>query len=87
MFIASLGGYSQLATLNQQTITVVKIDTTNARLLSLRTAGYGNATAANQAIQTLSLATITTSLGTITTSLGVISPCILRYSIIFGFYN
>lgn len=73
MFLASLSSYSQLATLNQQTITVVRIDTTNARLASLRSAGYNNATAANQATQTTSLGVINTSLGTITTSLGVIS--------------
>lgn len=64
-------GSAQISTVNQQTITGVKIDTTNARLLSIRAAGYGQATAAAQAIQTTSLGIINTSLATLATTVGV----------------
>src|SRR5574343_194682 len=69
--LTGLFSYGQISTVNQQTVTGVKIDTTNARLTSIRAAGYIQATAAAQAIQTTSLGIINTSLATLATTVGV----------------
>lgn len=69
--IATLSGFSQLATVSQQTIQSVKLDSIAARLI--RGSILGGATAANQATQTTSLGVINTSLGTINTSVGSIN--------------
>jgi hypothetical protein len=57
---AALSGFSQLATVNQQTVQSVKLDTIAARLV--RGAVLGGATAANQATQTTSLGVINESI-------------------------
>lgn len=64
-------GIAQMATVNQQTITNVYLDTIADRISSLRTAGYNQATASNQATQTTSLGVINTSLATLATTVGV----------------
>jgi hypothetical protein len=61
--------FSQLATVNQQIIQVVRCDTSNARLLSIEKAGYVQATAAGQTANTASLAIAIQSLTTINTNL------------------
>lgn len=64
-------GMAQMATVNQQTITNVYLDSIADRITSLRAAGYNQATATNQATQTTSLGVINTSLATLATTVGV----------------